>query len=566
MRNYRFTVLLCICVVACIGLKAQDLGNLDKTKPFTWQGSVGASFNFYTSTEKIYTQPPYAWNVYGNFTGTLYGVSLPVSFLVNQYGKSYSNPFTQFGISPTYKWAKLHLGYRNILFSPLTFEGQSFRGAGIELTPGILRFAAFAGRLNKSVNEDTSSGRLTMPQYSRKGYGMKIGVGNASNYFDLIYFNAKDDSGSVQLLTKGGTIRPQENAVIGSSFKITLLKKISFTTDMALSGLTQDMALEKDSSESTSASRFFDKILTANGSTTVAWAGQSLLSFNLSKFQATIGYRRVQPDFKSLGTPYMLNDVEVISLANNFSLSKGKLNIATSIGKQHNNLNKKLASELQTTTGNININNIFSPAFSLNINGAGYGLRQEDGFMKLNDSFRLKQQVLQLSASPVYLITASSGNTSISGNFTIGGLFDNNPATKEFNDNRNFSASITGARYFTQRSLNLSLTALHNRFLQGTNEYTSTGLTAGAGTQLGKDKNLSLQGTAGYLFNNYESAKMGGNVTFSFNAGYQAGKQSLQAFTNYLITTPGNVLDPLKAPYAVSTKNFAGGIAYTYSF
>src|SRR5689334_23985197 len=83
---------------------AQDLSNLKSQKPFTWSGSIGASASFYTSTEPVYTQPPYAWNLYGNFTGNVYGVSLPVSFLVNQYGKSYTNPFTQFGVSPAYKW------------------------------------------------------------------------------------------------------------------------------------------------------------------------------------------------------------------------------------------------------------------------------------------------------------------------------------------------------------------------------------------------------------------------------------------------------------------------------
>ena len=357
MKKHGILILLLTGLNVCFTAFAQDLENIKSQKPFTWQGSIGASLNFYTSTEPVYTQPPYAWNVYGNFTGNLYGVALFVSFLVNQYGKSYSNPFTQFGISPTYKWAKLHLGYRNIAFSPLTFDGQSFRGAGVELTPGILRFAAFAGRLNKSVNEDTTSGRLTMPQYSRKGYGVKLGIGNAANYFDLIYFSAKDDSGSAKVLNKFTPVRPQENTVLGSSFKITLLKRIVLTTDAAISGLAQDMAYEKDSLESSS-SGSLDKFLSANASTTVAWAGQTSLAFNLNKVQTTIGYRRVQPDFKSLGTPYMLNDIELLSLSNNFSLSKGRLNIATSLGRQHNNLNNRLASELKTTTGNVNINSM----------------------------------------------------------------------------------------------------------------------------------------------------------------------------------------------------------------
>ena len=561
------TLILLLILHTFLPAAAQDLGNLKSQKPFAWQGSIGASLNFYNSTEAVYTQPPYAWNVYGNFTGSLLGVSLPVSFVVNQYGKSYTNPFTQFGLSPTYKWIKLHLGYRNILFSPLTFEGQSFKGAGLELTPGILRFAAFAGRLNKAVNEDTTSGRLSMPQFSRKGYGVKLGVGTAANYFDLMYFRASDDSGSAKVLTKLGPVRPQENAVLGSSFKITLFKKLSLTTDVAFSGLTQDLGLEKDSVAANALSRIFDKVLTTNGSTSVAWAGQTLLALHAGKVQTTLGFRRVQPDFKSLGTPYMLNDVQQLSLNNHFSLSKGRLNIATSLARQHNNLNKKLSSRLETTTAVLNINSLVSQKFSINLNATGYGLHQKDGSFKVNDSFRLKQQVLQGSIAPVYTILSASGTTSLSGNLTVGGLFDSNPATEDMNANRNFSVSVTAARFFMKKSMNLSLTALHNRFEQGNDLFTSSGLTAGAGTQLLKGKNLSLQGTLGYLFNNYQSATTAGNVTFSFNAGYNAGRHMFNAFTNYLITTPGNRFSGMdRIPVAVSTKNFAGGVSYTYSF
>src|SRR5690606_41685729 len=66
---------------------------------------------------------------------------------------------SQFGISPSYKWIKLHLGYRNISFSPLVFDGQSFMGTGIELTPKNLYFGAFYGRLNKAISEENNSER-----------------------------------------------------------------------------------------------------------------------------------------------------------------------------------------------------------------------------------------------------------------------------------------------------------------------------------------------------------------------------------------------------------------------
>src|SRR5205085_4322201 len=106
----------------------------------------------------------------------------------------------------------------------------------------FFRFAAFYGKLNRKVNEDTTSGRYMLPQFSRKAAGVKIGVGNTANYFDLIWFHAKDDSASASIINKSG-YRPQENTVLGSSFKITLKKKIIFNTDIAISGLAQDLSL-----------------------------------------------------------------------------------------------------------------------------------------------------------------------------------------------------------------------------------------------------------------------------------------------------------------------------------
>src|SRR5580692_12924668 len=123
MRTKLFILLLSVLPVTYI--RAQNLDGLKGQKPAIFHGSLGAGADFYNSNEAYPTRPPFAWNVYGSFTPSVYGVSLPFSFVVTQYGKSYASPFTQLGISPSYKWVKLHLGYRAITFSPLVFAGQS---------------------------------------------------------------------------------------------------------------------------------------------------------------------------------------------------------------------------------------------------------------------------------------------------------------------------------------------------------------------------------------------------------------------------------------------------------
>lgn len=555
--------------VFCIfHVNAQDLGNIKKQKPFTISGSIGGSANFYSSNEPVATRPPFGWNIYGNFTPTVYGITLPVSFIINQYGKSYQQPFTMFGLSPTYKWAKLHLGYRTMQMSPLIFDGQSFRGVGLELNPKLIRFGAFYGKLNRKINEDTTSGRFAQPQFSRIGYGVKIGIGNTKNYFDLIYFHAKDDSSSAKVINKN-ILRSQENTVLGSSFKIVLLKKIVLTTDAAISGLTPDIADAKTKADSAgSLEKLFSKLMTYRSSTVVSYAGQSTISIALKGYTTTVGYRSVQPDFKSLGTPYMLNDVELLNWMNNFNLSKGRLNITTTLSNQHNNLKKNLASKLNTFVSNLNVSALLSKSFNLNFNYAGYILKQKDGTINLTDSIRLNQQIQQFGIMPSYTMMSTEKSHTISSSINYMLLNDKNPATKKFTNSNNLSASLNYTMGLIKKAMSFTVSGLFSQYKQDINTYKTYGVNLGSSAQLLKEKNLSLQGTAGYLLNQSSLGKVQSNLTFSANTGFRQKHHSFNAFANYVYTpfNPINEIVNKKITQAVASKNLAGGISYNYSF
>ncbi len=564
-------IVFSICMLLfCAGLlRAQDLGTLKKQKPFTISGSIGASANFFHSNEVLPSRPSFGWNVYGNLTPTIYRVAFPLSFAINQYSKSYTQPFTQFGISPTYKWAKLHAGYRSMQFSPLTFDGQSFRGLGLELNPGKIRFGAFYGKLNRKINEDTSSGRFTPPQFSRIGYGIKIGAGTSSNFIDLIYFHAKDDSASAKIISKTG-YRPQENTVLGSSFRITLLKRIILSTDLAISGLTDDIAapLQLNDSGNTGLQHLMKRFVASNSSTLANWAGQSTLQLVLKGYTTTFGFRRVQPGFKSLGTPYMLNDVQLLNWMNNFNLAKGKLNISTVLSDEHNNLNKKLTNELTTLVGNLNVNALLSQFTNINFNYSGYAIRQKDGTMPLTDSTRLNQQIHQFSLTPSYTILSPARSNTISTSLNYMLLDDKNPATTASASSNNLSASLNYTLGFIKKAASITLSGLFNQYRQDTNYHRSYGATIGSAAQLLKDKSLSLQGSIGYLFNTSSYGNAQNNLTFSFNTGYHVKHHSLNAYANYIYTpyNPINTIINKQIPQAVATKNLAAGISYNYSF
>ena len=564
--------IICLCYVQFA--PAQN-NNTDFKKKFSVRGQIGASSNFYSSNETVYTRPSFAWNTNGNFVAKINQVDLPFSFVVSQYGKSNLPAHIQYGMTPTYKWTKLYLGYRYLNFSPLTYGGQTFKGVGIELNPKQFRFAAFYGRLNKAFNEDTSAGRSRAPQYSRKGYGFKIGIGNSSRFLDVIYFHAKDDSSSANNIKR--SIGAQENAVIGSSFKLTVLKKITWTGDMAISGSIQDLSSEGSSLDSSNEGlkKFMNNFLPDNAGTLADYAGQSSVAYYSRKFNGSLSYRRVQPNFKSLGTPYLLNDIELISLNDNFSLAKGRLNISNSLSQQHNNLSNSLPVELQTQVGNININTLFSQRFSVNMNYSGYNLKQKNGNPEIPDSLRLsdtvllKQWVSQLNITPSYYITKADLIHFFSGNISLQNLKDKNPTTAARTNSNNLSASASYTLSLIKQAVSFSLNYLFSQYKQESNSYTSNGVTFGTSAQLLKSKSLNINGNIGYYSNKFSNAGDQKNFSYSANVGYNLKRHSFNLFANYVHSQTNNeIINAVNKtfPYAVATKNLAGGISYSCTF
>jgi len=553
-------------------LRAQDISKMAKAKPFTISGSIGGGVTFYHSTENQYTQPPFAWNLYANFTPTVYNFSFPFSFVLTQYSSSYTTPFAQFGVSPTYKWIKLDLGYRTINMSPLVFGGQNFLGAGLELNPGKFRFAAFYGSLNKAVSEDTTSGHLAQPQYGRMGYGIKLGVGTDANHFDLLYFHAHDDSGSIKLINDTAAIRPQDNTVLGASFKLSFLHhRIIWTGDLAASALTQDLGASKVNSDTLT--NTFDKlashVIDYRNSTVVSFAGQTLLTILLKSFNTTLGYRRVQPDFQSLGIPYMLNDMQTFQLNAGLILDKGKVNLNGNLNDQQTGVSGKEASKLNTFTGSFNLGAMLSTHANLSMAFSTVDISQANGTAQISDTAREDEQVYTLSVTPSFNFGSASALSSVSLSATWSLLHDNNTFTAPTDESNTLTGMISYSCAFTKQSFSLSASILENRFAQDTNTYTSIGFNVGGGAQLLKKKNLGFQVMVGYLLNHYTLSPVSNNITGSANVHFSVKKHhSFSAFFNVVTTPPTSNYINLqqKLPYAVSTTNVAGGLSYNYSF
>ena len=128
-------------------------------------------------------------------------------------------PFNQFGISPHYRWAKLHLGYNDLFFSPYTLANHRFRGVGLELNPGKLRFGAAYGRFRKPIaqevinavpDEDAYLLEEPIPAFGRRAWSAKLGFGTERSFVDLILLRGEDRPESIDTVSDL-TFKPAEN-------------------------------------------------------------------------------------------------------------------------------------------------------------------------------------------------------------------------------------------------------------------------------------------------------------------------------------------------------------------
>lgn len=552
-------------------VRAQDLGALGGQKPFSLHGSITAGFDAYHSNEAYPTRDPFAWNLAGSLTPSFYGFSLPFSFVITQYSKSYASPFTMFGISPAYKWVRLHLGYRSISFSPLVFDGTSFLGGGIELTPKGFYFGAFYGRLNKAISEDTTFGHVLEPQYARIGYGIKLGIGSPKNNASIMLFHAKDDSGSIHRIYDSlTTILPQENSVVGTSFHFTFFHRLTFTGDLAASLLNRDQSYQRiDSIGYYEIPRIVQKLSPVNYSSVFSLAGQGQLVLLLKHYNFTAGYRRVQPDFKSLGVPYAVDDVAMISGSAGASLGKGRLNLNLALNDQHNDLEHMLSSRLRTRTGNLSVNSFVDQHFNLNFNLTAVQVYQQDGLQKLTDTSRMNQLMLSGTISPTLTFADESLQQTVTTSLGYTRLIDHNPITSTQASGSNLSTNLNYNLFFQKQFWGINAAVIYSQYDQADNQYQSIGLNGGINAQLLPGHTWLVQGSIGYFLNKDNGSPTGNNTAFSFNTSYGVKNHGFSGYISYILTPPVN-LNPLsgitQVPYAVNSKNLSGGLMYTYHF
>ncbi|MCP4460159.1 MAG: hypothetical protein GY816_19370 [Cytophagales bacterium] len=348
-------------------VSAQDLSSIGKPNPLTINGSLSFNQIGYGAIGIDSRRDPYTFFASGNLTFGFYGWSVPLSYTYSNQQGSFSQPFNQYSLHPTYKGFTGHLGYTSMNFSPYTLAGHLFFGAGLEGTVGKIKTSVMHGRLRKAIQPDTLNPEKAV--YQRMGYGTKISYSHESTAIDLSIFRGKDLKSSVSFEEIDSvTVKPEQNLVFGLTVNQQLFSRFSVVIDFAMSAITQDTRL---GAQDLVANKFFGNfgsIFKANSTTAFYDAYKIGTNYTGNGYTIGVGYERVDPGYRSHGAYYFVNDLENVTLNGSKSLFGGKVSLSATGGVQRDNLKGEAINTMKRVVGSGSL--AYTPSNRLSLNSS----------------------------------------------------------------------------------------------------------------------------------------------------------------------------------------------------
>lgn len=394
-------------------------------EPFAATGGIGINTRMYNAYGIENRQSPFFWTINANVNFNVYKFNVPFSALisVNQFELTAPNPnpqlpdlrqnltnrFNRIGASPYYKWVKLHGGHRSMNFSEYTMSNLVYLGGGVDLTPGNFRVSAMYGRLAQAEPLDLSLITLNVPIYQRMGWGTKIGYGNDENFLDVMVFKAWDDPNSIPIANPQ-TVFPNENMVFGIKGQKTLFEKFRLGVDFGRTALTPDL-----NDETTGNTEFPFYFIDERQNTTYKNAYNANFDYQGKGFVVGAKYRRIDPDYKSLGAYFFNNDIEDYTLNTSFGLFEQKVQFSGSFGVQRDNLEQTKPATLNRAIGAANLS-YSQEAFNAGFNYSNYSSDIQYVLDPDLDSLNVVIVTQDLGANGSYTISDTGG---LSHTFTL---------------------------------------------------------------------------------------------------------------------------------------------------
>jgi len=565
MKTLIKKILCALLPVICAGVytsaQAQDLEAIGQQKPVTISGGASARLLFYSAKGIPDRRKPFSYVFTGSPTLTLYGMTIPFYFVYSEQERNFRQPFNQFGLSPHYKWITLHGGYRNITYSPYTLGGHTILGAGVDLTPGILRVGFMYGRLNRATAVDTTSGSFDPFQYTRRGYAAKIGIGKGNNFIDFSMLKAKDDSTSVRYSEKiTSRVSPAENVVFGVAGAFSY-KGVFVEGDAGFSLYTNNLGshIRFDSIPGV-LKNTLGHFITINGSTEFYSAYNVAVGYRQGDLSLKVQYKRVDPDFKSMGTYFFNNDLENITLSPSFSVFRKKLHFAGSIGWQHDNLQKQKEATSKRVIGSANLSASITDNLGVDFTYTNFSTSQKPGRVFVADTLLITQTTGTIGITPRYIIPKEQVTHTFLVSWNHMTLRDLNASPLMNNDLTSVNMFFNYQIMLVPKNLSLYINLNSAHLTTARGETGNKGVTLGGSKNL-KDNKFSI-GLSVAVLQSFSAGQKSLLLNDGLQCAYRAGKHhTFNTNINYIGNFPntGN-------KESTRFSEFRGEVAYAVSF
>ena len=558
------TLFLVLAVLTCSFLSGQDLSTIGE-KPI-WKeakitGGIGGSLVGYATNGQPSQRPPFYWVVNANVNLDIYGMSIPFSATFTSQNQDFAQPFNQFGLSPKYKWVTAHLGFRSMQFSQYSLAGLTFLGAGVELEIPDSKWTvkAMGGRLIKAI--PLANGQNVVSEdaaFERWGYGTNVGYKHKTGQIGFSVFKGEDVSTSINtdsLLL----LKPAENVVASVTLQQKIGKRLSFNSEFAVSSFTRDRRLDPVENNEFGYQNNFGWLIKSNSSTVTNSAFTGNLTYTLKAHSFGVTYRRVGPEFQSMGATYLNNDVEEVTGNIGTSILKRKLNLAGSLGFQRNNLADNLYTDDRRVIGSANVTWLISKKVILSGIYSNFRASSDPSAVNILDTIRFIQVTSNYGLVATYsTATEKLGhNVILSNNYQQANSISEGDLQSVENGSEFYNSNLSYTLTLIPNQINLTAAANYNQFISPGVVNEAIGPTVAVSKPFFKKKLTTM--LAYSLFNNYLDKKFqdtSSNIMASFGFSYKEHHQV--KLDGRFLTRSGSAGKPIDEIQA--------GLSYNYTF
>lgn len=354
---------------------------------------INGALKIYTGY-RIFSQnnsKPFEYRINANLNVSYRGITIPLSYnfsngrsLYRLSGPNVNIPkFNNLGFSPTYKWAKLHIGTRNMSFSKYTYDNLRFVGGGTELTPGKFQLKFFSGKIFQSSLSDIQLANNFTSPYKRKSWGLMTGYKSETAEYAIIVFRAKDDILSVSDTTLYTKIKPRANTAVGLKLQQTILEKFDIQFERSVSAVTYDLFSKAISIPTHMTVYNMLGLYEKTESSKYAYATRFSFSYSTEQGSYGLNYEHITKDYRSLGSLIFDNNYQSYTLTGSHTFFE-KLNVNSEIGIREDGVDKESPLTSNRFVGNISAGYTLNDRVSFNANYSNFRNVERNYFQTLN--------------------------------------------------------------------------------------------------------------------------------------------------------------------------------------